>query len=254
MEAYVDTNITNVGIATVTFFHPAHNSLPSYLLQLLADTITQTGQNPNTKVIILQSGGDRTFCAGASFDELMAIQTEAEGLAFFSGFAKVINACRLCPVLVIGRVQGKAVGGGVGLIAATDYCFATQQAAVRLSELLIGIGPFVVGPAIERKIGISAFSQMTLNATTFYTAAWAKEKGLYAEVFDNIEIMDNAIAAFAQSLIQYNPEALRSLKTVFWEGTAHWDTLLLERAAMSGRLVLSEQTRTAIAQIKQKIQ
>ncbi|MEZ4904806.1 MAG: enoyl-CoA hydratase/isomerase family protein [Spirosomataceae bacterium] len=253
-DAYVTANITAEGIATITFFHPAQNSLPSFLLALLAKTIQQTGENPTVKVIILKSGGERTFCAGASFEELAAIQTEAEGLAFFSGFAHVINACRQSPVLVIGRVQGKAVGGGVGLIAATDYCFATQYAAIRLSELLIGIGPFVVGPAIERKIGIAAFSQMTLNAPTFYAASWAKEKGLYAEVFDTTEAMDEAVEAFAQSLVQYNPEALRTLKKVFWENTTHWDTLLAERAAMSGRLVLSEQTRAAIAALKSRNQ
>ena len=252
MSPYVTADLSPEGIATITFFHPAQNSMPGHLLQLLADTIEQTGQNPNTKLIILKSGGERTFCAGASFDELAAIQTEAEGLAFFSGFAKVINACRCSPVLIIGRVQGKAVGGGVGLAAATDYCFATQHAAVRLSELLIGIGPFVVGPAIERKIGIAAFSQMTLNAPTFYEAVWAKEKGLFSEVYENTEAMDAAVEAFTRQLVQYNPEALRKLKKVFWEGTEHWDTLLLERAALSGSLVLSEYTQTAIARMKSK--
>lgn len=252
MNPYITSDLSPEGIATVTFFHPAQNSMPGHLLQLLADTIEQTGQNPNTKVIILKSGGDRTFCAGASFEELADIKTAAEGLAFFSGFAKVINACRCSPVIVIGRVQGKAVGGGVGLAAATDYCFATQHAAVRLSELLIGIGPFVVGPAIERKIGIAAFSQMTLNAPTFYEAAWAKEKGLFSEVYENVEVMDAAVEALAHQLIQYNPEALQKLKKIFWEGTEHWDALLLERAALSGSLVLSEYTQKAISQMKQK--
>lgn len=252
MNPYVTSDLSLKGIATVTFFHPAQNSMPGHLLQLLADTIEQTGQNPNTKVIILKSGGDRTFCAGASFEELAAIKTEAEGLAFFSGFAKVINACRCSPVIIIGRVQGKAVGGGVGLAAATDYCFATQQAAVRLSELLIGIGPFVVGPAIERKIGVAAFSQMTLNAPTFYEAAWAKEKGLFSEVYENAEVMDAAVEALAQQLVQYSSAALKKLKKIFWEGTEHWDTLLFERAALSGSLVLSEYTQNAILQMKQK--
>ncbi len=254
MSPYVTADLSPEGIATITFFHPAQNSMPGHLLQLLADTIEQTGKNSTTKIIILKSGGERTFCAGASFDELAAIQTEAEGLAFFSGFAKVINACRCSPVLIIGRIQGKAVGGGVGLAAATDYCFATQHAAVRLSELLIGIGPFVVGPAIERKIGIAAFCQMTLNAPTFYEAAWAKEKGLFSEIYENTEAMDAAVAAFTQQLVQYNPDALRTLKKVFWEGTEHWDTLLSERAALSGSLVLSEYTQMAIAGIKSKNQ
>jgi len=252
MSPYVTADLSPEGIATITFFHPAQNSMPGHLLQLLAHTIEQTGQNSTTKLIILKSGGERTFCAGASFEELASIRTEAEGLAFFSGFAKVINTCRCSPVLIIGRVQGKAVGGGVGLAAATDYCFATQHAAVRLSELLIGIGPFVVGPAIKRKIGVAAFSQMTLNASIFYEASWAKEKGLYSEIFENSEAMDTAIEAFAKQLIQYNPDTLRKLKKVFWEGTEHWDTLLLERAALSGSLVLSEYTQMAIARMMSK--
>lgn len=250
MEPYVTSELTPGGIATVTFFHPAQNAMPGFLLRQLAQTIEETGQNPAVKVMILQSGGDRTFCAGASFDELAAIQNEEEGKAFFSGFANVINACRKSSVLILGRVQGKAVGGGVGLAAATDYCFATRHAAIRLSELMIGIGPFVVGPAIERKIGLSAFSQLTLNASTFYDAIWAKEKGLYAEVFENAAEMDTAVGHFAKSLTQYAPAALQQLKKVFWEGTEHWDFLLSERASMSGSLVLSDFTHSAIAQIR----
>lgn len=250
MEPYVTSELTPGGIATVTFFHPAQNAMPGFLLRQLAETIEETGQHPSVKVMILQSGGDRTFCAGASFDELAAIETEEEGKTFFSGFANVINACRKCPVLILGRVQGKAVGGGVGVAAATDYCFATQHAAIRLSELGIGIGPFVVGPAIERKIGLSAFSQLTLNASAFYSASWAKEKGLFAEVFDTAAEMDAAIGRFAQSFTHYSPAALQQVKKVFWEGTEHWDALLSERAAMSGRLVLSDFTRSAIAKLK----
>jgi len=250
MEAYVTTEYSPDGVATITFFHSAQNSMPSALLKQLAETITNVGQAPETKVIILKSGGERTFCAGASFEELASIETEEQGLAFFSGFANVINACRQSPVLIIGRVQGKAVGGGVGLAAAVDYCLATQHASVRLSELLIGIGPFVVGPAIERKIGIAAFSQMTLNASSFYSPTWAKEKGLYADVYESIEAMDEAVTALAHQLANYNQEALKQLKKIFWEGTEHWNTLLYERAAMSGRLVLSEHTRAAIAKFK----
>lgn len=250
MEAYVTAEYSAEGIATITFFHPAQNSMPSALLQRLAATILEVGEEERTKVIVLKSGGERTFCAGASFEELASIETEEQGLTFFSGFANVINACRQSSAIVIGRVQGKAVGGGVGLAAATDYCLATQHAAVRLSELLIGIGPFVVGPAIERKIGVAAFSQMTLSAPSFYSATWAKEKGLYAEVYESIEALDDAVATLARQLASYNPDALRQLKKVFWEGTEHWSTLLYERAAMSGRLVLSEQTRAAIAKFK----
>ncbi len=252
MEPYVTAEFTPEGISTITFFHPSQNAMPGFLLRQLSQTIEETGENPATKVIILQSGGDRTFCAGASFDELAAIQNKDEGLTFFSGFANVINACRKSPAIIVGRVQGKAVGGGVGLAAAVDYCFATQHAAIRLSELLIGIGPFVVGPAIERKIGISAFSQLTLNASTIYSAAWAHEKGLYAEVFETTAAMDAAISTLAKSLAGYNPEALQQLKKVFWEGTDHWETLLAERAAISGRLVLSDFTRAAIRQMKEK--
>lgn len=250
MEPYVTSELTPEGIATVTFFHPAQNAMPGFLLRQLTETIEETGQNPIVKVMILQSGGDRTFCAGASFDELAAIQTEEEGKVFFSGFANVINACRKSPVITLGRVQGKAVGGGVGLAAATDYCFATQHASIRLSELMIGIGPFVVGPAIERKIGISVFSQLTLNPATFYTASWAKDKGLFAEVFETVTDLDAAISHFARSLTQYSPAALQQLKKVFWQGTEHWESLLAERAAMSGSLVLSAFTRSAIAQMK----
>ncbi len=254
MEPHVTVDLSPEGIATITFFHPAQNAMPSFLLRQLAETIQETGQNPAIKVIILQSGGERTFCAGASFDELATIQTEEEGLTFFSGFAKVINACRTSPVIILGRIQGKAVGGGVGLAAATDYCFATQHAAIRLSELLIGIGPFVVGPAIERKIGVSAFSQLTLNASTFYSATWAQDKGLYTEVFATTAELDTALSAFARSLTAYHPAALQELKKVFWQGTEHWNTLLTERAAISGRLVLSDFTRAAIVRMKAKNQ
>ncbi|OUJ75779.1 enoyl-CoA hydratase/isomerase family protein [Hymenobacter crusticola] len=252
MTPKVETQTDGLGITTVSFFHPAHNSLPSSLLTELADSITAAGQQENTKVIVLRSEGERTFCAGASFDELMAIQDEAQGLAFFSGFAKVINACRTCPKIIVGRVQGKAIGGGVGVAAATDYCFASSQAAVKLSELVVGIGPFVVGPAVERKIGPAAYAQLALDAAEFRPATWAKDRGLYAELFDTAAELDTAVQAFAEKLACYNPEALTALKQVFWEGTAHWDTLLVERAAISGRLVLSEFTRHAIQQFKSK--
>jgi methylglutaconyl-CoA hydratase len=234
------------GITTVTFFHPAHNSLPSNILAELAAAITKAGHDDATKVIILQSEGERTFCAGASFDELRAVADAAQGLKFFSGFAHVINACRTCNKLVIGRVQGKAVGGGVGMAAATDYCLATTHAAVKLSELAVGIGPFVVGPAVERKIGASAFGQLAIDATEFRSAEWAAARGLYADVLPNIAALDAAVLALAQRLAASSPDAMRELKQVLWAGTAHWDTLLVERAAISGRLVLSEFTRAAI--------
>jgi len=247
---HVSATTDALGIATISFFHPSHNSLPGQLLRQLAATITAVGQADTTKVIVLKSEGERTFCAGASFDELVAIEDEAQGQQFFSGFAQVINACRTCPKIIIGRVQGKAIGGGVGVAAATDYCFATTQASVKLSELVIGIGPFVVGPVVELKIGRAAYAQLALDAAEFRSATWAQERGLYAEVLETITALDAAVQAFAEKLAAYNPEALAAMKQVIWEGTEHWDSLLSERAAISGRLVLSNFTRQAIAQFK----
>jgi methylglutaconyl-CoA hydratase len=228
------------------------NSLPGHILQTLADTITEVAADERTKVLVLQSQGSKAFCAGASFDELISIQDLETGLAFFSGFAKVINACRKAPKLIIGRVQGKAVGGGVGLASATDYCFATTKADVKLSELAVGIGPFVVGPAVERKIGLSAMSELAINATEWRSAQWAKEKGLYTEIYEDEASLDAAIQSLSERLANSNPEAMQELKQIFWQGTENWDNLLLERAAISGRLVLSEFTRAAISAFKAK--
>jgi methylglutaconyl-CoA hydratase len=250
--AYVTTQGQASGVFQITFFHEAQNSLPSEILSQLALAIQDAGKHPACKIILVQSGGDRTFCAGASFTELIAIPDLEQGKAFFSGFAHVINAIRTCGKMVLGRVQGKAIGGGVGLAAAFDYCFATRQASVKLSELAVGIGPFVVGPAVQRKIGVSAFTQMTLNATELYSADWAREKGLYMDVFDTVTEMDDAMAALAGKLCASNPDALSELKKVFWEGTDHWDRLLTERAAISGRLVLSDFTREALAKFASK--
>ncbi|RMZ49331.1 enoyl-CoA hydratase/isomerase family protein [Candidatus Marinimicrobia bacterium PRS2] len=249
MNPYVKLDVVN-RIGTIEFFHPQSNSLPGEILQKLADNITEVGNNSKVLVVILKSGGDRAFCAGASFDELMAIKNETQGKQFFSGFANVINAARKCPKFIIGRVQGKAVGGGVGMASATDYCFSTQFASVKLSELAIGIGPFVVGPPIERKIGPSAFSQLTINATHWHSAEWAREKGLFAEVYDSAEEMDTAILTLAEKLAASNPDSMRGLKQVMWEGTNHWDSLLLERAAMSGTQVLSEFTKKTLEKLK----
>jgi methylglutaconyl-CoA hydratase len=251
MEAYVKLDVEN-GIGAIEFFHPQSNSLPGSILNKLTSIITKAGKDKNIKVIILKSSGERAFCAGASFDELVAIDTPENGKKFFSGFANVINAARKCPKFIIGRVQGKAVGGGVGMASATDYCFATKFASVKLSELAIGIGPFVVGPAVERKIGTSAFSAMTINAGKWFDAAWAREKGLYTEVFDSVEQMDVGIDKLASTLSKSNPEAMQGLKKIMWEGTEHWDTLLMERAESSGKLVLSDFTKDAIAKFKQQ--
>ena len=251
-QGSVEMQIDEKGIATIEFFHPLSNSLPGKVLVKLADTITEAGNNDKIKVIILQSTGERAFCAGASFDELISINDLETGKNFFSGFANVINAARKCPKFIIGRVQGKAVGGGVGMASAVDFCYATKFASVKLSELAVGIGPFVVGPAVERKVGTSAMSMMAINATEWYSAEWAAEKGLYAEVFDSVINMDAAIAELANKLANSNPEAMLLLKKVFWEGTEHWDDLLSERAAMSGKLVLSDFTRNAINAFKKK--
>ena len=247
----VNVSIEN-NIASIEFHHPLSNSLPGKVLQELANTITQVGNNDAVAVIILKSAGERAFCAGASFDELISIDDLETGKVFFSGFANVINAARKCPKLIIGRVQGKAVGGGVGMASAVDYCMATKFASVKLSELAVGIGPFVVGPAVERKIGMSAMSQLAIDATEWQTAQWAKEKGLYTEIFDSYDEMDEGIAKLANTLASSNPEAMKMLKKVFWEGTELWDDLLLERAAISGKLVLSDFTRNAINKFKKK--
>lgn len=250
-EGYVRSNIEH-GIATIEFYHPSSNSLPGDILSDLAKTINDIGIDDRVKVIILRSTGDRAFCAGASFDELVAIETEADGKKFFSGFANVINAMRKCHKFIIGRVQGKAVGGGVGLIAATDYAIAIEDASVKLSELAVGIGPFVVGPAVERKVGLSSFSQLAIDATEWRSAEWAKKHGLYAELHSNMEEVDDAINSLANRLAHSSPDAMAQLKKVFWQGTEHWDTLLSERAAISGRLVLSDFTRNAINKFKAK--
>jgi methylglutaconyl-CoA hydratase len=240
------------GIATITFFHPQSNSLPGALLRELAATIEEIGTREDVRVVVMKSEGEKAFCAGASFDELIAIQNTEEGNVFFSGFAMVINALRKIPQLVIGRVQNKAVGGGVGIAASVDYCFATSSASVKLSELVVGIGPFVVGPAVERKVGLSAMSQLAINASEWHSAQWAREKGLYSEIFDTTEDMDAAIQTLAEKLNNSNPEAMSELKKIFWKNTEHWDQLLFERAGISGRLVLSEFTRNAIAKFKAK--
>ncbi len=249
-QGQVNTSIEN-GIARITFFHPQSNSLPGTLLRELAAAITAAGESTDANVIILQSEGEKAFCAGASFDELVSIDDIETGTYFFSGFAGVINAMRKAPKFVIARVQGKAVGGGVGLASAADYTFAHNSASVKLSELAVGIGPFVVGPAVERKIGTAAFSQLTIDAASWKDAAWAREKSLYAEVFDTHTALDEAVNKLASTLAASNPEAMMMLKKIMWEGTENWDQLLLERAGMSGKLVISDFTRNAIGKFKQ---
>lgn len=240
------------GICTITFFHPQSNSMPGDLLNQLALTIEEEGKSLESKVIVLKSEGEKSFCAGASFDELVAINDFETGKKFFSGFAKVINAMRKAPKFIIARVQGKAVGGGVGIASAADYTMAHSSADVKLSELAVGIGPFVVGPAVERKIGSSKFQALSINATEWKNAQWANGAGLYADIFDTHEQLDAAIGLLAKKLAKSNPEAMKELKEIFWKGTENWDTLLFERAEISGTLVLSDFTKKAIASFKAK--
>ena len=251
-QGSVEFSIDANGIGTITFFHPMSNSLPGKILRKLADTITDAGNDPAVKVIILRSTGDKAFCAGASFDELIAIKNEQEGLQFFSGFAKVINAMRKCPKFIVARIHGKCVGGGVGIAAAADYAIAVEGSDVKLSELAVGIGPFVVGPAVERKIGTSAFSQLSIDASNWRNSDWAKRKGLFAELHPTIEAMDESIEKLVTTLSHSSPEAMAEMKKIFWKGTEHWDELLTERAKISGRLVLSDFTKNAIAKFKAK--
>lgn len=239
-------------IATITFEHPASNSFPSEQLQRLTTEINALSSNSDVSVIILKSVGEGAFCAGASFDELLAVSNLEQGSSFFSGFANVINAMRKCSKLIIGRIHGKAVGGGVGLAAACDYALATSESAIKLSELAIGIGPFVIEPAVSRKIGKAALGEMTLAAHEWKDAYWAKQKGLYANVFETTGELDAALEIFTAKLASYNPEGLSEMKKVLWEGTENWDTLLYERAAISGRLVLSDFTVSALSQFKKK--
>lgn len=244
------TTFIQDNIATLTFGHPSGNSFPSDLLRRTAAEIEDLGHRPDVSVILLKSEGNGAFCAGASFDELLSISNTEEGTRFFSGFANVINAMRKCPKLIVGRIQGKAVGGGVGLAAACDYVLATENAAVKLSELAIGIGPFVIEPAVSRKIGKTAMSQMTLAAHDWKTADWAKQNGLYAELFPTVDALDTGVDSFCKKLASYNPEALSEMKKVLWENTENWGTLLYERAAISGTLVLSDFTRKALSEFK----
>ena len=248
----VEVTIDSRGLATVEFYHPLSNSLPGKVLSQLSNTITALGENDQVKILVLKSSGERAFCAGASLDELISIEDIDTGKVFFSGFANVINAMRKCPKLILGRIQGKAVGGGVGLASSVDYCFATKHAAVKLSELAVGIGPFVVGPAVARKLGLAGMSDLAINATEWRSAEWAATHGLYNDIFESAQEMDDALEALASKLLSSSTEAMKGLKRVFWEGTEHWDELLAERAAVSGELILSQEAKTAINKFKSK--
>lgn len=249
-QGYVRTDITPNGVAHIIFYHPSHNSLPSKLLNALVSAFEAASVHPDVKIVVLRSAEHKTFCAGASFDELMSIQDLETGHTFFSGFGNVINAMRNCSKIVIGRVHGKSVGGGVGLASATDFCLATKWATFRLSELAVGFGPFVIGPAVERKVGVAAFTQLSLTPDEWRTAEWGKAHNLYQEAFETEEQMDGYLEMLCNKLCSYSPDALSALKKVFWQGTEHWDTLLAERAAISGRLSLTEYAKNAIEAFK----
>ncbi len=249
-DGFINLEIKNK-IAILTFFHPKSNSFPSHLLKQLTNYFNRLSENEDVNVILLKSEGEKTFCAGASFDELVEIDNFEDGKKFFLGFANLVNAMRKCKKIIVGRIQGKAVGGGVGLVAATDYAIASKNASLRLSELALGLGPFVVGPPIERKIGEEAFSNMSLDCE-WRSAEWGKQHGFYTEVYDTIKELDEHINKFVKTLSERSPEALAELKKVFWEGTEHWDKLLEKRAENSGRLVLSDYTKNFIDNFKNK--
>ena len=243
--SYVKSTIEN-GVATIEFFHPKGNAMPGQLLSELTSAIANASASTDTKVILLRSAGEKAFCAGASFDELAAVKNEEEGKIFFSGFANVINAMRKAPQLIVGQIHSKCVGGGVGIAAACDYAIASENASIKLSELKVGIGPFVIGPAVERKIGAAAFSQMAIDAGNWYSAAWALEKGLYAEVHATNESLQEAVSKKTIELAASSLEAMKEIKKMLWTGTDHWSTLLYERAGISGRLVLTQASRIII--------
>jgi len=251
MEGFVKTEINN-HIATITFSTPQSNALPKNILIDLAHAFTEAGADPKVNVVLLQSEG-KVFCSGASFDELANINTEKEGHDFFIGFAKVINAMRKCPKLIVARIHGKCVGGGVGLAAAADYAIAVEGVEIKLSELAVGIGPFVVGPAVERKLGKSAFTQLAIDAHLWRNGDWARRKGLFAELHPTLESMEASVERLTTTLAASNPKAMMEMKKTFWEGTENWDTLLEARAAISGKLILSDFSKQAIAKFKQQV-
>lgn len=239
-------------IATIEFYHPKGNSLPGDLLRELADVIKKAGEDDQSRVIVLQSKGNGAFCAGASFDELMRLDSFSAGRQFFSGFANVISAMKDCPKFIIGKIQGKAVGGGVGLIAACDYCYAVKEASVKLSELNLGIGPFVIAPAVERKIGVSALSTLCINASAWRTAEWAHQHGLYNEVCGSAEELSRSVTGLAEQLAKSSPHAMKEIKAMLWSNTENLDEMMQQRAELSGKLALSDFTKDFIAGFKNR--
>ena len=251
MTGFVNTIYTEIkNTAIIEFYHPKSNSLPSNLLKKLEEEIIKAGDDINIKAILIRSSGDKAFCAGASFDELLTIYDEESGKEFFNGFSNLINAIRKVPKFVIGEVQGKTVGGGVGLACSFDYCFATTDASVKLSELSIGIGPFVIAPAVERKIGISALSDLSIDANNWKDAQWAKEKGMFYKISQSKTEMQNASRELLESISGYSNDSISEMKKILWKGYDNWDTLLLENAKISGKLVLSDFTKNKLKEFK----
>ncbi len=250
-NGFVTSEIKN-NISEITFGTPKSNSLPGEILEKLAQTILECGKDQNVKAILLQSEGEKSFCAGASFDELLEIEELEKSKIFFGGFAKVLNAMRSCGKLVIVRVQGKTTGGGVGIACAADYCFGTTDSALALTELNLGIGPFVIGPFVERKIGKSAYSAMSIDAD-FRSAEWCERHDIYQSVSENIPEMDSKIEKFLEVLSNRSSDALALIKKVSWEGTEHFDQLMPERILMSASLILEDSAKENIGKIKERL-
>ncbi len=246
----VSVNIIQ-GIASISFTHPKSNSLSTALLKEITNILNKLAGDNNVHVIVLRSDGDKTFCAGASFDEMLEIKDLKTGKEFFMGFALLLNAMRKCHKIIIARIHGKAIGGGVGIAAAADYTLASSEASVKLGELALGVGPFVVGPAVERKIGKTNFITMSVDAE-WHDAFWAKQAGLFSKVFANNHDLDEAVSALAKKISSCSLQATSEMKKVFWEGTEDWDDLLDKRAEISSRLVLSEYTKNYIKAFKNK--
>jgi methylglutaconyl-CoA hydratase len=104
----------------------------------------------------------------------------------------------------------------------------------------------VIAPVVERKIGAAALAELSIDAENFRPAAWAKAKGLYAEVYDDLPSLDEAVQTLALKLATYSPEAMQQWKAVLWRGTENWNELLRARAAISAALNLSDFGKKAL--------
>ena len=251
MTDFVNAQVLNQ-ISHIEFGTSKSNSLPGEILELLAQTILSEAAKVDVKAIVLKSSGEKAFCAGASFDELLQIDELEISKKFFGGFAKVLNAMRTCGKLVIVRVQGKTTGGGVGIACGADYCFATKDSSLALTELNLGIGPFVIGPYVERKIGKSEFTAMAIDAD-FRSAQWAERNHIYHVVSDSIEEMDEKLTVFLDTLASRSADALALLKKVSWEGSEHFEKLMPERIQMSASLILEDSAKENINKIKERL-